>query len=71
MEKSCNVSYGQCAEQLSYSNAIGATSGSGSIAVQLGIESDVQDYCYATIANNDTFSVLIEGTFSSTSSEYF
>ena len=69
MEKSCNVLYGQCAEPLSYSNTI--ANGSGSIAVQHGIESDVQDYCYATIANNDTFSVLIEGTFSSTLSEYF
>ena len=65
MEKSCNVLYGRCAEQLSYSSASSATNGSGSIAVQLDIESEIQDYCYATIANNGTFSVLIEGNFNS------
>ena len=66
MEKSCSVFYGQCAEQLSYSSTFHATDDSITVQLNNVIESDLQDYCYATIANNGTFSVLIEGSFSST-----
>ena len=70
--KSCHVLYGRCAKHLaiSRSNTIYARDNL-IIIVPLDIESDIQDYCYATIANNGTFSVLIEGTFSSTLSEYY
>ena len=66
-EKSCSVSYGRCAEQLSYHTTV--QSRAASITVQFDVESDLQDYCYATIAKNDTFSVLIEGSFISTLSK--
>ena len=65
MEKSCRVLYGRCAEQLSYSSAFHARDDSITVQLNNVVESDLQDYCYATIANNGTFSVLIEGSFSS------
>lgn len=70
-KKSCHVLYGQCAKYLAISRSNTIYARDNLIIVPLDIESDIHDYCYATIANNGTFSVLIEGTFSSTLSEYY
>ena len=67
-EKSFTVFYGRCTEQLT-NNIQAFTRFSLMISIQLDRVSDLQDYCYTTIASNDTFSVLIEGRFSSITSE--
>jgi hypothetical protein len=69
--RSCRVLYGQCAEQLAMSKSSIIYTRDYSITVPLDIESDVQDYCYATIASNGTFSVLVEGSFSSNLSKSY
>ena len=70
IERRCTVLYGRCRERLTH-RAQGFAIDGSLISIQLPniTNSDIQNYCYAAVASNDTFSVLIEGKFQSTSSE--
>ena len=70
IERRCAVLYGRCTDKLTH-RAQGSARDGSLISIQLPdiTDSDTQNYCYAAVASNDTFIVLIEGKFQSTSGE--
>ena len=64
-ERRCTVFYGKCIQSLTH-KVEGSIRNGSQISIQLhNTDLDAQTYCYAVIASNGTFSVFIEGKFSS------
>lgn len=66
----CSVLYGWCVHKFTLRAQSSIADGS-LISIQLHdiAESELIDYCYAVTASYDSFSVLMEGNFSSSESD--